>query len=187
MIIELNTKLGEIPKINSNQILFLSLVLDRHQKKDQNVQKLLSLISEDEILDLSNQKLITSIERGNSTVYEPSDKLKKLLEPPKAYFDLFYDMYPKYVLRPDGTKGYLRTNVNKCRNMYNSVVGHSDAMAEHINDCLRFEIDRKMAVGKIGYMKTMWRWLIERCWEASEEEMQDEQIKQTSSYGTEVI
>lgn len=187
MIIELNTKLGEIPNINSNQIIFLSLVLDRHQKKDQNVQKLLSLISEDEILSLSKRELITSIERGNSTVYEPTEKLKKFLEPPKAYFDLFYDMYPKYVLRPDGTKGYLRTNINKCRHMYDQIVSNSSAMAEHINDCLKFEIDRKMATGKIGYMKTMWRWLVEHQWEASEEEMQDEQIKQASSYGTELI
>lgn len=187
MIIELNTKLGELPNINSNQIIFLSLVLDRHQKKDQSVQKLLSLISEDEILSLSEQKLITSIERGGYTQYEASDTLKEFLTPSKEYFDLFYDMYPKYVLRPDGTKCYLRTNINKCRTMYNRVIGNSSAMADHINACLRFEIDKKISTGKLSYMKTMWRWLIEHQWEASEEEMQDEQIKQTSSYGTELL
>lgn len=71
--------------------------------------------------------------------------------------------------------------------MYNRVIGNSSAMADHINACLRFEIDKKISTGKLSYMKTMWRWLIEHQWEASEEEMQDEQIKQTSSYGTELL
>lgn len=32
MIIELNTKLLDIPGLNSNQLIFLSLVLDKNQK-----------------------------------------------------------------------------------------------------------------------------------------------------------
>lgn len=189
MIVELDTKILDIPEtINMNQLVFLSMVLDKNQKTyNQDVHKLVSLISDDEIQYLIDQGLITSIERRGSIIYEPTDKLKSSLEPKKDFFDVFYDMYPIYVLRPDGSKSYLRANVNKCRHLYNTYVGKSSAMAEHINSCLRFEIEKKTATGKIGYMKTMWRWLVDHQWEETEEEMQDT-VKQTqNAYGTELI
>lgn len=187
MIIEVDTKLIDIDeKINLNQLIFLSMVLDKNQKSNQNVQKIVSLISDDEILYLVNQGLITSTTTGESIIYQPSEKLVAFLSPEKSYFDVFYDMYPVYVMRPDGSKSYLRANVHKCRHLYNTYVGKSSAMAEHINDCLRFEINKKTMTGKISYMKTMWRWLVDHQWEETEEEMSDSQ-KQTNAYGTELI
>jgi hypothetical protein len=174
-------------QINANQLLFLSIVLDKNQPKYQDVRKIVSLISDDEIQYLVQQGLITSIERGNSITYQPTDKLKEALTLEKSYFDRFYDMYPVYVVRPDGSKSYLRANVNKCRHMFNLKVGNSSAMAEHIIKCLEFELDKKMREGKISYMMTMWNWLSRNQWEVSEEEMQDTEQKATNSYGTELI
>jgi hypothetical protein len=188
MIIEVNTKLLDVfPEINSNQLLFLSIVLDKNQPKYQDVRKIVSLISDDEIQYLVNQGLITSIERGNSITYVATSQLESSLSTDKSYFDLFYDMYPIYVLRPDGSKCYLRANVNKCRHLFNAKVGRSSAMAEHIIDCLKFEIDKKMREGKISYMMTMWNWLSRNQWEVSEEEMQDTEQLASQSYGTELI
>lgn len=187
MIIELNTKLLDIPEVNNlNQLVFLSMVLDKNQKSNQDVRKLVSLISDDEISYLIQTGLITSIERGNSIIYEASEKLNSLTKK-EDYFDLFYNMYPVYVMRPDGSKAYLRANVNKCRHLYNTYVGNSSAMAEHINSCLKFEIDKKTREGKVSYMKTMWRWLVDHQWEASEEEMQDTVKPNVSEYGHELI
>ena len=187
MIIEVNTKLMDLPEqINLNQLVFLSMVLDKNQKSNQHVRKIVSLISDDEISYLADQGLITSMERGNSITYQPTEKLLNFIKPEKEYFDLFYDMYPSYVVRPDGTKGYLRTNVNKCRHLFNTYIGNSDAMAEHIIDCLDKEIHRKMAQGKISYMKTMWRWLVDHQWEETEAEMQESTIN-TNNYGTELL
>lgn len=189
MIIELDTRLLGLPgNINLNQLVFLSMVLDKNQKTyNQDVRKLVSLISDDEISYLIKQGLITSIERSKSIIYEPTEMLKQFITPEKEYFDLFYDMYPAYVLRPEGTKSYLRTNINKCRHLYNTYIGKSSAMAEHINDCLKFELDKKSREGKIGYMKTMWRWLVDHQWEESEAEMQDHTLATEESYGTELI
>ena len=188
MIIELDTKLADIePALNMNQLVFLSMVLDKNHKPNQDVQKIVSLITDNEISYLVSQGLITSIARGNSITYQPTPKLLKFMEPPKDYFDLFYDMYPVYVLRPDGVKSYLRANVNKCRHLYNTYVGKSKAMAEHINDCLRFEVDKKMKSGKISYMKTMWRWLVDHQWEESEEEIQDQTETVNNTYGTNIV
>ena len=188
MIIEVNTRLLDMEEqINANQLLFLSIVLDKNQPKYQDVRKIVSLISDDEIQCLVQQGLITSIERGNSITYQPTNKLKEALTLEKSYFDRFYDMYPVYVVRPDGSKSYLRANVNKCRHMFNLKVGNSSAMAEHLIKCLEFELDKKMREGKISYMMTMWNWLSRNQWEVSEEEMQDTEQKATNSYGTELI
>ncbi len=188
MIIETNTKiLDAFPGVNMNQLVFLSMVLGKNQPTYQDVRNVLSLISEDEISYLVNQELITSIERGDSITYQPTDKLKEAVLPKKDYFDVFYEMYPVYVMRKDGVKSYLRANVNKCRHFFNTKCGNSSAMAEHLIKCLDFEISKRMREGSIGYMMTMWNWLTRSQWEAVEEEMNDNTVKSVNSYGTELI
>ena len=68
MIVELNTKLLELPeKINLNQLVFLSMVLNKNQSTyDQDVRKLVSLMRDDEISYLIEQGLVTSMERSKS-------------------------------------------------------------------------------------------------------------------------
>ena len=187
MIIEINTKILDIPDININQLVFLSVVLNKNQKNNQDVRKIVSLISDDEIQQLIDKDLITSIERGNSITYTETDKLTKVITLEKDYFDLFYDMYPIYVLRPDGIKNYLRANVNKCRHLFKTISGNSEAMSEHLIDCLKFELEKKTREGKLSYMKTMWRWLVDHQWEATEEEMHDTAINKVDSYGTDIV
>lgn len=188
MIIEVNTKLlDSFPELNSNQLLFLSIVLDKNQPKYQDVQKIVSLISDEEIQYLIDNLLVESIERGDSLTYSPTDKLKESIKLNKDYFDLFYEMYPVYVMRKDGTKSYLRANVNKCRHFFNSKCGRSSAMAEHIIKCLDYEISKRMREGSISYMMTMWNWLTRSQWEAIEEEMQDSNKTTANLYGTEII
>ena len=188
MTIEVKTDLLDVDQnIDLNQLIFLSMILDKNQKANQDVRKIVSLISDDEISYLISQELITSTKTGNSITYLPTEKLTNLLEPSKAYFDLFYDMYPVYVIRPDGHKDYLRANVNKCRKLYNTYVGNSSSMAKHLNKCLEYELSTKLNEGKMSYMKTMWRWLVDHQWEAIEEEMADNNIVHTSIYGTELI
>lgn len=187
MIIELNTKiLDEFPGVNMNQLVFLSMILGKNQPKYQDVRNVISLISDDEISYLVEQGLVNSIERDASITYLPTDKLTEALQPKKDYFDVFYDMYPVYVMRKDGTKSYLRANVNKCRHFFNTKCGRSQAMAEHIIRCLDYEVSKRMREGSLGYMMTMWNWLTRSQWEAIEEEMQDAE-KPVNSYGTELI
>lgn len=113
--------------------------------------------------------------------------LKEALKPKKDYFDLFYDMYPVYVVRADGSKSYLRANVNKCRHYFNLKCGNSSAMAEHIIKCLDYEVSKRMREGSLSYMMTMWNWLTRNQWEAVEDEMRDTAQQTVSTYGTELI
>lgn len=190
MILEVNTALlNAVENINSNQLIFLSLVLGKNQKHSQDVHRLTSLLSGDDISNLLSQGLVQSIERPGGVLYVPTSKLLELVKPKQEYFDRFYEEFPTYVQRKDGTKAYLRTNINKCRNMYNQIVGNSEAMAEHLIDCLKFEKNKKMTTGTMCYMKTMWRWLVEHIWEESEQEMNDNKTteEKPAAYGNELI
>jgi hypothetical protein len=191
MILELDTSLFDIyGEMSINQLVFLTLVLNENQSNNQDIHQFLSRISENEIQELVDSNIITVITSGDSKIYSISEDTRKCLKQDKSWFDEFYEVFPVYVTRPDGTKGFLRSNINKCRKEYNRIVGKSRAMHEHLIKCLQFEIDNKMITGKIGYMKTMWKWLTQREWEVTEEEMQfsmEQDINNEVAYGANII
>ena len=191
MILELDTSLFDIyGEMSINQLIFLTLVLNENQSNNQDIHQFLSRISENEIQELVDSNIITVITSGDSKIYSISEDTRKRLKQDKSWFDEFYEVFPVYVTRPDGTKGFLRSNINKCRKEYNRIVGKSRAMHEHLIKCLQFEIDNKMITGKIGYMKTMWKWLTQREWEVTEEEMQfsmEQDINNETAYGANII
>lgn len=188
MILEIDTSiLDRIPTLSINQLVFLTLVLNDIKTINQDIQRLLSLVNEEEIQELETQGLISIQYDRDTQVISKTEKLEELLKEDKAMFDMFYDQFPVYVMRPDGTKGFLRANVNKCRKEYNRIIGKSKAMHEHIMDCLKYEIDERMRTGKIGYMKTMWKWLTQHEWETIEEQMKVETPNQNYyNYGTDI-
>ena len=172
MTLELDTSLFKLDEsLSINQVVFLALIINGNQNNNQDIHEFLSRISEAEINALIDRKLITKASTGNSVTYDVTDVVKTFLTPSKALFDQFYELYPVYVVRPDGTKGFLRANINKCRKEYNRIVGKSTAMHEHLINCLQREISDKMTSGKLGYMKTMWKWLVNREWEVIEEQL----------------
>ena len=188
MILEIDTSiLDRIPNLSINQLVFLTLVLSDIKVINQDIQKLLSLVNEEEIHELELQGLILiTLDESGSQVISKTEKLASLLKEDKTMFDEFYDQFPVYVTRPDGTKGFLRSNINKCRKEYNHIIGKSKAMHEHIMNCLRYEIDNKMQTGKMGYMKTMWKWLTQHEWETIEEQMKLEEPV-NYNYGTDIF
>ena len=184
MILELDTSLFNIGKISINQLVFLTLCLnEKYQVNHQDVHEFISRISDTEIQELIDQGLVSFTTQDTTTSYNPTEKLKSYLKTDKTWIDEFYEAYPVYVYRPDGTKGFLRANINKCRKQYNSIVGKSKAMHEHLMKCLNYDVMNKTITGKLGYMKTMWKWLVQNEWESLEEQMQ---IEEENSYGTTV-
>ena len=187
MIIEVDLSIFEkIDTITINQMVVLSLVLKKIKTNNQNFKHLFSRINEAEIQDLITQEYITQDELTKEL--KATDKLTSLFKEDETLFDQFYALYPIYVVRPDGTKGFLRANVNKCRKEYNRIIGKSRSMHDHLYNCLKFDIDNKMSTGKLGYMKTMWTWLVQHEWEAIEEQLKYEQeTPVTNTYGNELI
>ena len=188
MILELDISLLKKLNISINQLVFLSLVMNENQKDHQDVHELLSRVNEEEIQDLVNRDLILVKPLNAGIEYNLTDKTISILKKNKnSMFDEFYEAFPVYVTRPDGTKGFLRSNINKCRQEYNRIVGKSRAMHEYIMNCLRYELDDKITTGKIGYMKTMWKWLTQREWECYEEQLKLNQQTEEDSYGTNIL
>lgn len=186
MILELDTSLLNKFSISINQLVFISLVLNGNQVKYQDIQELLSRVNEEEIQDLIQRNIIVVTTSDDNKIYSPSKDIVDFIKKDRDnMFEEFYEVFPVYVTRPDGTKGFLRSNVNKCRKEYNRIIGKSKAMHEHIMNCLRYEIDDKMQTGKIGYMKTMWKWLTQHEWECYEEQINEQQT--TDLYGTTVV
>lgn len=185
MILELDISLLKTLNISINQLAFISLILSENQKDHQDIQELLSRVNEEEILDLIQRNIIITQEMNNGIAYHLSDSTINLLKQKNdSMFDEFYATFPVYVIRPDGTKGFLRANVNKCRKEYNRIVGKSRSMHEHIMNCLHYELDDKMRTGKLGYMKTMWKWLTQHEWECYEDQLK---VKEEDSYGTNIL
>ena len=186
MILELDTSLLNKFSISINQLVFISLVLNDNQINNQDIHELLSRVNEEEIQDLIQRNIIVVTISDDNKIYSPSKELLDFIKKnEQSMFDEFYEVFPIYVTRPDGTRGFLRSNVNKCRKEYNRIIGKSKAMHEHIMSCLRYEIDDKLQTGKIGYMKTMWKWLTQHEWECYEEQMSEQQNAEL--YGATVI
>lgn len=182
MIIELDSTLADkLGDITMCQFVFLTLVLNENQSNHQDVHSLLSRVSEPEVQELIDKGWVTVTKTDTSITYNLSDYVLALTTKPKDYFDEFYDLYPVYVYRSDGTKGFLRANVNKCRFQYNKIIGKSKAMHEHIMRCLNYELSEKMRTNNMLYMKTMWKWITNHEWEAFEEQMQQQQTSKTST------
>ena len=185
MILELDTSLLETLNISINQLVFISLVLNENQAKHQDILKLLSRVKEEEIQELIQRNIIIKKDLNDGISYQVSDNvINALKQKQDSMFDEFYETFPVYVIRPDGTKGFLRANVNKCRKEYNRIVGKSRAMHEHIMNCLHYELDNKTRTGKLGYMKTMWKWLTQHEWECYEEQLK---VQEEDSYGTNIL
>lgn len=188
MILELDTSLLKKFNISINQLVFINLVLSENQNNHQDVHELLSRVSDEEIQDLIQRNIIVETITDDNKIYRASEQLAEATKSDKeSMFDEFYEVFPVYVIRPDGTKGFLRANVNKCRKEYNRIIGKSRAMHDYLLGCLKWEIDNKVTSGKLGYMKTMWKWLTQHEWECYEEEMQLSQQAKEVQYGTKIL
>lgn len=107
-------------------------------------------------------------------------------------FDQLLEVYPIYIIRPDGTKDYLRTDVNRCRVVYTRITKGKEGLHSQIMDCLRYELAIRKKEGSMRYMKRLPKWLVSEEWKVYDQRMKDD--KETNifdgeedvSYGTSI-
>lgn len=180
------------PNLSIGQLLFVSLVKNNNQTNHQEVSQIVNLFEESEIQDLIDRGIITLEVTRNKKVYKVATKVIsfiKSLPEVKSLFDEFYELFPSYITRVDGTKDYLRSNKQKAKTYYESLVGSNITLHNHIIKCLKSEVSEKLVTGKIGYMKRMWKWLTNHEWEIYEDRIieQKQPEQQSEQYGTEII
>lgn len=185
MVLNVNVKLLEkVDNISLNQLVLLSLVLDNNQNSNQDVRKIVSLLTDSEIQDLIDRNLITKEVRPRSVIYHPTKDLKSLNKSENDYFKELKEIYPTVVTRPDGTAGHLQSNIKRCETYYNKYVKGDESIHRHILDCLNKELQDRMLTGKLGYLKTLWNWLTSHEWENYEEQTNTQNVEQ---YGTRLL
>lgn len=185
MILQINTDLlKKIDHLTINQLVFLSLVLDNNQKSNQDIATIVSQVNDNEIQDLVERDFLIKKVKNNKVSYEETKKLVDLLIE-ENLFDKFKEIFPKVVIRPDGTRSFLHSNAKKCRDLYNKIVKNDLTKHNHIIDCLKKEIEDKILSGKLCYMKTMWKWITNSEWENYEETKDESTSEQL--YGTNLL
>jgi hypothetical protein len=100
--------------------------------------------------------------------------------------DLFEELlleYPGMVVRPDGTKDYLKTDLNKSRKHYTSLVKKDEVLHRQIMECLKYEIRERNKTNKIGYMKRLYKWLTSEEWKSWQAQMVETSSIETNDLG----
>lgn len=81
MILEIDTSiLDRIPTLSINQLVFLTLVLNDIKTINQDIQRLLSLVNEEEIQELETQGLISIQYDRDTQVISKIEKLDDFLK-----------------------------------------------------------------------------------------------------------
>ncbi len=90
------------------------------------------------------------------------------------FFDELVQVYPASVIRPDGVKDYLRTDLNRCRKIYAKITGGKHIIHQNILECLQFEIALRRKERNLGYLKRLPKWLVSEEWKIYEQRIKDE-------------
>lgn len=186
MIIEVDlNKIKEL-NITPNQFIFIKSIQNPSNGKIKSFTT--SFIKENEVIDLINKGFLT--ENSNITKAELTDYFIDVYtgEFKEDFFQVFYELYPVSVVRPDGLKDYLRTDINRCKKLYKQIVGSSRDKHDNLIKCLLYEIQQKQRNNKMSYFKKMRTWLVSEQWLEAEEAMKD--VKTTlkvTLYGTDIV
>lgn len=91
-------------------------------------------------------------------------------------FDELLQLYPAFATRPDGTRDYLKTDLNRSRKLYLSMIKSDAALHNTIMDCLKLELRERNRTNKSGYMKRLYSWLNTEEWLAWKERLPELEV-----------
>jgi len=97
------------------------------------------------------------------------------------FFDELVQTFPASVIRTDGTKDYLRTDINRCRRLYSVITKNKYPIHSHILECLKYEVATRRLNVSVGYMKRIPKWLSSEEWKVYEQMMKDSDISQINN------
>lgn len=112
--------------------------------------------------------------------------MKKTKNNPE-WFEEFYRSYPCSVIRPNGTKNYLRGNIAKARTLYNQIVGDDENQHRLLLKCLYRELADRTNNNSFQWMRFMINWLKEEEWKQwIDEDNNITKLENIVQYGTDV-
>lgn len=87
------------------------------------------------------------------------------------FFEELLLEFPGMVVRPDGTKDYLKTDLNKSRKLYSQLIKKDEVLHKQIMECLRYEVRERNRTNKLGYMKRLHKWLHSEEWKSWQQQL----------------
>ena len=191
MIVEIDVDFLIQHKITANHYLILQLL---HQKKSAYLKKYVecSPLTEEDLRILSEKKLIHNVNDEGSIDLNKiiiRSTFSSLLSE-GDFFDELYDLYPHKIHRVDGRLDYLRSNIEKSRELYSNITKNKKAMHDKIIRCLEFEKLIREREGSMKWFKKLYKWLESEEWKNWEERMiENPFIKNENAlgYGNELI
>lgn len=106
------------------------------------------------------------------------------------YFEEFIKLYPVKVQRTDGLYDYLRTDLSRCKKLYNKLVNGKKAKHEKLIDLLKYELQIRQQENSMKYMKRLPKWISSEEWKVFEERRKSEGSSnglKNTGYGTTLI
>lgn len=191
MIIEVDTLNTEKNGISTLQYLIGYLLLNREFEK---IKEIKSEVGEEILIkiltSLSKSRFIASLKSIKDLDYDNiiiRNKFRVLVDDIKDrdFFDELLEIYPKSVIRPDGTKDYLRSDLKRCRVKYRNITNNRLKKHNEILDALKFEVNIKTKEGTLKFMKRLPKWLMEEGWTLYQERMNDNSSN-INTYGTDI-
>lgn len=159
MIIEVDFDLLCDQKLTPSQFILAHLL---HQNDYHNFDKFIAYLNKEvalkEINALESKRYISNLNELDEL--DPSKlitrtKLKGLFKEEKDEFKELLELYPVKVLRPDGYYDYLRTDLKRCRRLYQGILGTSKVRHKRILKTLKYELTTREQESSMKYMKRL--------------------------------
>ena len=100
------------------------------------------------------------------------------------FFEELLLEFPGMVIRQDGTKDWLKTDLNKSRKLYLQLIKKDEVLHKQIMECLKFEVKERNRTNKTGYMKRLFKWLSSEEWKNWQAQLGESNIETTDlGYG----
>lgn len=164
-------------RVTVDQFLVTQLI---YEKNYNLLNSYLELYSIDDLKSL----FINLVKVGLVDNYNTIDEydLNKLIVKPSFirvltqgdFFDEILQIFPISVVRPDGNKDYLRTDVNRCRKLYSKITNNKLVVHNMIYKALKYEVTLRKKEGNLMYMKRLPKWLASEEWKLYDQRIKDE-------------
>lgn len=182
--VDINSLIDNLIKVD--EFVVLQLIYD---KQYDLVSKYLLLYDSEEKKKLFSKFNLLGFVRNTNNLdeYDPSkielapDFLRIIAN--GDFFDELVQVFPVSVVRPDGTKDFLRNDLKRCKVQYSKITKNKYFIHQHILECLRYEVALKRKEGKMSYFKRLSKWLASEEWKIYEQALNESTIDSLTNSG----
>ena len=185
MIIEINTDSIINKGLTANQLLIAQLIYERNYTILEQFKTLWPILFEADLDSLIGAGYLRKSGNGDYRTYLFLTPLLEMCGDNTGGFENLFAAFPVFVIRPDGTKDYLRADKSHSRKLYDKLVGKKKAKQDFVKQCLELELKVRNAENKLSYMKRLSNWLSTQEWEAWAERLKEDSnlIHKEDNYG----